>query len=151
MNIILYQMLKDKDIINKEIGVNTPQLNVAGHARDEISIESPVILVETDLDITSYNYVWIENFHRYYFIEKRRMIRTNLVEITCQEDYLYTWMSVIYSWTVDLERGQYDWNLYFKDNAFMALEGYNLNVMEFPNSLPSNKHNIIIVNGGRSS
>lgn len=149
MNIILYQMLKDKDIINKEIGVNTPQLNVAGHARDEISIESPVLLVETDLDITSYNYVWIENFHRYYFIEKRRMIRNNLVEITCQEDYLYTWMSVIYSWTVDLERGQYDWNLYFKDNAFMALEGYNLNVINFPHSLPDTKHNIIIVNGGR--
>lgn len=144
-------MLKDKDIINKEIGANTPSLNVAGHARDEISIESPVILVETDLDITSYNYVWIENFHRYYFIEKRRMIRNNLVEITCQEDYLYTWMSEIYSWTVDLERGQYDWNLYFKDNAFMALEGYNLNVLEFPNSLPFSKHNIIIVNGGRNN
>lgn len=144
-------MLKDKDIINKEIGANTPSLNVAGHARDEISIESPVILVETDLDITSYNYVWIENFHRYYFIEKRRMIRNNLVEITCQEDYLYTWMSEIYSWTVDLERGQYDWNLYFKDNAFMALEGYNLNVINFPHSLPNTKHNIIIVNGGRST
>ena len=144
-------MLKDRNIINKEIGANTPSLNVAGHARDEISIESPVLLVETDLDITSYNYVWIENFHRYYFIEKRRMIRNNLVEITCQEDYLYSWISTIYSWTVDLERGQYDWNLYFKDNAFMALEGYNLNVMEFPNNLPSNKHNIIIVNGGRSS
>ena len=142
-------MLKDKDIINKEIGGNTPSLNVAGHARDEISIESPVILVETDLDITSYNYVWIENFHRYYFIEKRRMIRNNLVEITCQEDYLYTWMAEIYSWTVDLERGQYDWNLYFKDNAFMALEGYNLNVINFPHSLPDSKHNIIIVNGGR--
>ena len=144
-------MLKDRNIINKEIGANTPSLNVAGHARDEISIESPVLLVETDLDITSYNYVWIENFHRYYFIEKRRMIRNNLVEITCQEDYLYSWINTIYSWTVDLERGQYDWNLYFKDNAFMALEGYNLNVMEFPNNLPSNKHNIIIVNGGRSS
>ena len=142
-------MLKDRDIINKEIGDNTSQLNVAGHARDEISIESPVILVETDLDITSYNYVYIENFHRYYFIENRRMIRTNLVEITCQEDYLYTWMNEIYSWTVDLERGQYDWNLYFKDNAFMALEGHNLNVMEFPNSLPATKHNIIIVNGGK--
>ena len=149
MNIILYQMLKDRNIINKEIGANTPSLSVAGHARDEISIESPVILVETNLDITSYNYVYIENFHRYYFIEKRRMIRTNLVEITCQEDYLYTWMSEIYSWTVDLERGQYDWNLYFKDEAFMALEGHNLNVLEFPNSLPQDKHNILIVNGGR--
>ena len=149
MNIILYQMLKDRDIINKEIGANTPSLNVAGHARDEISIESPVLLVETDLDITSYNYVWIENFHRYYFIEKRRMIRNNLVEITCQEDYLYSWMSEIYSWTVDLERGQYDWNLYFKDNEFMALEGHNLNVLEFPYSLPNGKHNILIVNGGR--
>mgnify|MGYP003411621719 FL=1 len=142
-------MLKDRNIINKEIGANTPSLSVAGHARDEISIESPVILVETNLDITSYNYVYIENFHRYYFIEKRRMIRTNLVEITCQEDYLYTWMSEIYSWTVDLERGQYDWNLYFKDEAFMALEGHNLNVLEFPNSLPQDKHNILIVNGGR--
>ena len=149
MNITLYKQTKDRDIIEKKL---TEAFNFTAYARKEFDIENPVIVVEISAaDITKYNYVYIEDFHRYYFINNHRALRTGLYELECEEDYLYTWKESVYSWTVELERAQYDWNLYFKDNAFMALEGHNLNVIEFPNSLPSTKHNIIIVNGGRSA
>lgn len=147
MNITLYKQTKDRDIIEKKL---TDAFNFTAYARKEFDIENPVIVVEISAaDITKYNYVYIEDFHRYYFINKHRALRTGLYELECEEDYLYTWKESVYSWTVELERAQYDWNLYFKDGEMMCIEGHNLNVLEFPNSLPTTKHNILIVNGGR--
>lgn len=147
MNITLYKQTKDRDIIEKKL---TNAFNFTAYARKEFDIENPVITVESNVaDITKYNYVYIEDYHRYYFINKHRALRTGLYELDCEEDYLYTWKESVYSWTVELERAQYDWNLYFKDSEMMCIEGHNLNVLEFPNSLPTTKHNILIVNGGR--
>lgn len=147
MNITLYKQTKDRDIIEKKL---TEAFNFTAYARKEFDIENPVITVESNVaDITKYNYVYIEDYHRYYFINKHRALRTGLYELECEEDYLYTWKESVYSWTVELESGQFDWNLYFKDNSFMALEGHNLNILEFPNELPQAKTNILIVNGGR--
>lgn len=150
MNITLYKMKKDRLIINKDIENNTTALPLTAYARGEFDIENPVITIDSDnASITQYNYVYIEEYNRYYFVTRRKCVRTGVYEFSCEEDYLTSWKNTIYKWTVELERGQYDYNLYFKDEAFMALEGHNLNILEFPNALPNGKHNILIVNGGR--
>lgn len=150
MNITMYKMTKDRLIINKDIENNNTGVAMTAYARGEFDIENPIITVDSAAsNITLYNYVYIEDYNRYYFVTRHKCVRTGIYELTCEEDYLYTWKNTIYNWTVELERGQYDYNLYFKDEAFMALEGHNLNVLEFPNALPNGKHNILIVNGGR--
>lgn len=146
MNITLYVQTKDRDIIEKNL---TSAQSYIGQARGEISIESPVITIISSVSLINFNYCFIKEFNRYYFIDSKKLVRNNVWEFTLSEDYLYTWRDMIYTWTVELERAQYDWNLYFKDGEMMCIEGHNLNVLEFPNSLPTTKHNILIVNGGR--
>lgn len=146
MNITLYVQTKDRDIIEKNL---TSAQHYIGQARGEISIESPVITIISSVSLINFNYCFIEEFNRYYFIDSKNLVRNNVWEFTLSEDYLYSWRNSIYSWTVELERAQYDWNLYFKDGEMMCIEGHNLNVLEFPNSLPTTKHNILIINGGR--
>ena len=146
MNITLYVQTKDRDIIEKNL---TSAQSYVGQARGEISIENPVITIISSVSLINFNYCFIEEFNRYYFIDSKKLVRNNVWEFTLSEDYLYTWRNMIYTWTVELERAQYDWNLYFKDGEMMCIEGHNLNVLEFPNSLPTTKHNILIVNGGR--
>lgn len=146
MNITLYVQTKDRDIIEKNL---TSAQSYVGQARGEISVESPVITIISSVSLIKFNYCFIEEFNRYYFIDSKKLVRNNVWEFTLSEDYLYTWRNMIYTWTVELERAQYDWNLYFKDGEMMCIEGHNLNVLEFPNSLPTTKHNILIVNGGR--
>lgn len=146
MNITLYVQTKDRDIIEKNL---TSAQSYVGQARGEISIENPVITIISSVSLINFNYCFIEEFNRYYFIDSKKLVRNNVWEFTLSEDYLYSWRNMIYTWTVELERAQYDWNLYFKDGEMMCIEGHNLNVLEFPNSLPTTKHNILIVNGGR--
>lgn len=146
MNITLYVQTKDRDIIEKNL---TSAQSYVGQARGEISIENPVITIISSISLINFNYCFIEEFNRYYFIDSKKLVRNNVWEFTLSEDYLYSWRNMIYTWTVELERAQYDWNLYFKDGEMMCIEGHNLNVLEFPNSLPTTKHNILIVNGGR--
>lgn len=128
MTIKLYKQLKDRDIIEKKL---TEEVSFVGAARDEIDVESPVILIESTSNLTAYNYVYIEDFARYYFIEKHRIIRTNLWEFTLQEDYLYTWKDIIYTWNVQLERAQYLYNMYLNDGQLSQMAGNNFTQWNF--------------------
>lgn len=128
MTIKLYKQLKDRDIVEKKL---TEEISFTGYTRDEIDVESPVILIESTSDLTAYNYVYIEEFSRYYFIEKHRIIRNNLWEFTLQEDYLYTWKDTMYSWTVQLERAEGLYNTYFNDNRMQQVAGNNITTWKF--------------------
>jgi hypothetical protein len=131
LTIKLYKQLKDRDIIEKKL---TEEISFTGHARDEIDVESPVILIESSSDLAAYNYVYIEEFTRYYFIEKHRIIRNNLWEFTLQEDYLFSWKDIIYTWNVQLERAQYLYNMYLNDGQLSQMAGNNFTQWNFKNS-----------------
>lgn len=152
MTIKLYKQLKDRDIIEKKL---TEEISFVGAARDEIDVETPVILIESASNLTAYNYVYIEDFNRYYFIEKHRIIRTNLWEFTLQEDYLYTWKDTMYSWTVQLERAEGLYNTYFNDNKMQQVAGNNITTWKFTDPATGNstgfsdaEHFYILTAGG---
>lgn len=130
MTIKLYKQTKDQDIIIKNL---TEEVSFVGAARDEIDVESPVILIESASNLATYNYVYIEEFARYYFIEKHRIIRTNLWEFTLREDYLYTWKNTIFTWTVQLERAQKPGqaNMYLNDGTLSQMAGNNFTQWNF--------------------
>lgn len=131
MNITLYKQTKDRDIIEKKL---TEAFNFTAYARKEFDIENPVITVESAVaDITKYNYVYIEDYHRYYFINKHRALRTGLYELECEEDYLYTWKDTVYTWVVQLERAQKSGNvnMYLNDSALSQMSGNNFTQWNF--------------------
>lgn len=67
---------------------------IIGEFKDIVSVEKPTILIEGN-QLLNANYIYIQELQRYYFINEPKLIRGNMFEIECSEDYLYSWKTRI--------------------------------------------------------
>lgn len=70
-------------------------VDLAGNLRDECDIINPVINIVGMKPNDTFNYCYIPEFSRYYFITDKKVITTSVVEISLHEDVLQTWSQYI--------------------------------------------------------
>lgn len=92
MVIKLYRTRSEKNSISKSL---QSELSLEGTLRDETSIKNPVLRVVGDTSIVSYNYVYIESFSRYYFVNDIISVRTGLWELYLTVDVLMSFKAEI--------------------------------------------------------
>lgn len=98
----------------------------------------------------NYNYMYIEEFGRYYFIDEILSVRTNIWTIKATVDVLMSFKNDILLSDVILDKVEDETaaNLYLDDGSFvMDSRKYN-EVKEFPNGLNENGSYILICAGG---
>lgn len=123
-----------------------------GNLKDETSVTDPSFLIEktTPPIKTQYNYCYIPQFERYYFIRDFDVVHNNMWRVSCHVDVLYTYMAEILNNKVIIEKAQSasDANLYLNDGSFVVdARKYN-RVINFPGGLSETGHNILICAGG---
>ena len=91
MQIEFYKNSSEKNKIGKSI---SNKLTLSGNLRDECSITSPSILVEST-SLVNYNYCYIPEFKRYYFISDIVSVRNNLWRVSLKCDVLESFKSDI--------------------------------------------------------
>ena len=116
VKIYLYQMTSEKNAFNKTLG--TAKLTATSAILQEpTSITDPVLLIDGTLTtVFECNYCYINVFNRYYFINKMVALTTNLIELTCHVDVLYSFSAAILANTALIRRQSDNWNLYLPDN-----------------------------------
>lgn len=122
-----------------------------GSLRDESSVIDPVIMIEkNNPTLYNYNYLYIPEFKRWYYINDIISIRTDLWEIHAHVDVLYTWGADIKRMTgvADKLEDMLSANLYFDDGSFIMDSRNDIEVKEFPNGLNENGSYILICAGG---
>lgn len=85
MKIELYKSESDAKTINK---VLKNKIELEGTFREETSLISPQILIQSDPKLFLYNYMYIPDFDRYYFINNISSYRQNLIIIEARVDVL---------------------------------------------------------------
>lgn len=93
MNIILYNNRAERSAVDKTALLINP-IAMSGTLRAECSITNPVIEVQSTGLITS-NYVFIEEFNRYYFIDEITSVRNGLWRISMTVDVLMSFKTEI--------------------------------------------------------
>lgn len=91
MNINIGNFTNEKNAFPKNFNWS---LELTGALKAPSNIISPTILVECE-NPSSYNYLYIPSFNRYYFIENCVSVRTGLWEISCKCDVLQTYSTQI--------------------------------------------------------
>ena len=91
MQIKFYKNYSEKNKIGKSL---SSELTLNGNLRDECSITSPSILVEAT-SLVDYNYCYIPEFKRYYFISDITSVRNNLWRVSLKCDVLESFKSDI--------------------------------------------------------
>ena len=83
MTITAYMCTDDDHHIPKHM---TQVGTFTGSVRGEISVETPYIRIEaTNVD---FNYIYVTEFSRYYYVIDKNYLRTNIMELSCKVDVL---------------------------------------------------------------
>lgn len=99
--------------------------------KDATSILRPVIKIRTSEVITTYNYMYISEFDRYYFIDDIVSVNNGLWEISAHVDVLETYKSDILSNTAVLRRQQNKYNTYLNDPEWKVYANENVVAYKF--------------------
>ena len=145
MNITLYVNNSEKNKIGKNL---TNDFTLSGTLRDATNIINPVILIELN-EIGNYNYCYISEFNRYYFITDITIIRTGLFAISLMVDVLESFKTDIKNLSVILLNTQnVGSNNYLLSQVFRNNVKSKTDILNFPNGLNDSGEFILITAGG---
>lgn len=150
MNIILYVTGSERHAIRKTL---QSSLELTGALRGESSVINPSFLIELT-NPSQYNYCYIPDFNRYYFITNITSVRTNIWRIDCNVDVLMSFQSQILNLDVivsDLSIGESPVSTYFSGEQWQATVKTKTDVINFPSGLLDNGEYILITSGGIAS
>ncbi len=148
MEITLYTNNSEKNKLEKSLS-NAKKLS--GKLREESSIANPSILIQTE-NPSNFNYAYIPEFKRYYFITDTISVRANIWRISLHCDVLMSFKdsnkstSIILSDTETTGQTNYisgeQWIRNVKDTT---------EIINFPKNLPIKGEYILITAGGPGS
>lgn len=145
MNITLYVNHSEKNKIDKNL---TNDFSLSGSLRDATNIVNPVILIEIN-EISNYNYCYISDFKRYYFITDITVIRTGLFAISLMVDVLESFKTDIKNLSVILLNTQnVGLNNYLPSQVFRNNVKSKTDIINFPSGLNNSGEFILITAGG---
>lgn len=114
------------------------------------SILQPVILIKSNDDIFNYNYMKIELFNRYYFIDDIVSVNNSIWEVSGHVDVLETYKNEILANSAIMEGSEeVRINKYLPDeNIFITNCKRLTNILNFPQGLSDTGEFILITAGG---
>lgn len=151
MQISLFKCTAEKNRVDKSEFI-TGRFAINGVLKNKTSLINPVITIEkTSNPITyDYNYMYIDEFKRWYFITDIVNVNNVMWEIHGDVDVLQTFKNDILSARVILDKveNETQGNLYLDDGSFiMDTRKYNT-VIPFSSGLNNNGSYILICAGG---
>ena len=148
MTVDLCNNLSETNIINKNIIVVSD--NVSCTVKGNISIETPILILAYDSDVTGINYVVIPDFGRSYFITDIINLTGGRYEIRCKVDVLESFKSQILALPVIIDKQQNVSlaNTYLDDGSFITENKEFNTVINFPSGFNDAGEYILITAGG---
>lgn len=134
MTIMLYQNHSEMNRVDKSI---TLMDTLDGTLRESCSILEPSVTVRLSYAPKFINYMFIEEFERYYFITDIVSISSDLWVISGHVDVLGTYKTWIRNLYAIVNRQENSYNLYLDDDKFLINAQRKIWTKAFPNSAPA--------------
>lgn len=145
MDIKLYKNHSEKNKINKNL---TGEVEYSGTLRDETSVINPVVLLHAE-NPSLYNYAYIPQFHRYYYIRDIASVRNGLWRVSLTVDPLMSFKTDILELNVILSDTETAGvSNYYSGNQWRTLVKAKTDIIRFSNGLLNNGEYVLITAGG---
>ena len=144
MEINFYKNLSEKNKIGKDL---QNMLSLNGNLREESSVINPTILVEHS-NLSVYNYAYIPDFNRYYFVSEITSVRNGLWRVSLSVDVLESFKSNILnlSCIIDKQQNQsYSNNI--DDGSYINKADSFIEIANYQNGFNSSGEFILITAG----
>jgi len=145
MVIVLGTISDESNKLNKTIS-NTVNFN--GTLRQETSVINPSVLIEAE-NLSCFNYMYIYEFGRYYFITDIVSVRNGLWRITGKVDVLMSFKDGIETCPIILANTEITLlDKYMSGEMWKARVKSKTDIINFPSGLNSTGEYILITSGG---
>ena len=146
MEIKLYKTSSPRKKLVKDL---TDGITLTGTLRGQSSIMSPSLQIQ-DMSVVGYNYCYISDFGRYYYINGINALRANLFELSLGVDVLMTYAVAIRSNAAIVDKVQnfgaaYN---YINDGSFVNSNRMKQDIINFPHGFNADGEYILITAGG---
>ena len=136
---------------NRVVKVLTDEKRLSGELRNQTSVLNPTIRIESADNISGYNYCYISEFGRYYYITDIVSVRTNCWVISLRCDVLMSYKDEIQSMNVILNNTQETGlSNYLASPNWVSLVKTKTYIKVFPSGLSEQGEFILITAGGDS-
>lgn len=144
MDIKLYKISDDNEKINKSLGSGLEFSNVS--IKETTDVTRPVVRITTSTNLSKYNYMYIEHYGRYYYIERIETTPTGLWVLYTRCDVLMSYKSQILALDGTVTRAESLYNGYLNDPEYKSLAFRKIVTKQFPNAMTSD--NLILITIG---
>lgn len=136
---------------NRVVKVLTDEKQLSGELRNQTSVLNPSIRIESADNISTYNYAYISEFGRYYYITDIVSVRTNCWVVSFRCDVLMSYKDEIQGLNVILDNTQETGlSNYLSSSNWVSLVKTKTDIKAFPSGLSEQGEFILITAGGDS-
>ena len=136
---------------NRVVKTLTDEKQLSGELRNQTSVLNPSIRIESADNISTYNYAYISEFGRYYYITDIVSVRTNCWVVSLRCDVLMSYKDEIHGLNVILDNTQETGlNNYLSSPNWVNLVKTKTDIKVFPSGLSEQGEFILITAGGDS-
>lgn len=137
VSLTTYTMRCERNRVNKLNFLDNERV-ITGTFRDNCNMLSPVVILElpyeSDAMVIDFNYVYIEQLGRFYFVENINFLHRNLYEVYLRVDVLSSYRLEIMQQKAFIERNENDYDLELKDEREIVYPTYDIDTFEYENS-----------------
>lgn len=145
MEIVIGTIADEKNKLNKTFN---NQRTYRGNLRQEASITNPQIIIEAE-NLSLFNYMYIPQFGRYYYITDIVSIRNNLWSVFGKVDVLMSFKDGILSCPVVLSDSEItEQESYMSGDVWRSTVKTKTDIINFPSGLRDTGEYILITSGG---
>ena len=136
---------------NRVVKTLTDEKQLSGELRNQTSVLNPSIRIESADNISAYNYAYISEFGRYYYITDIVSVRTNCWTVSLRCDVLMSYKDEIQGLNVILNNTQENGlSNYLASPNWVNLVKTKTDINVFPYGLSEQGEFILITAGGDS-
>lgn len=132
-DINLYKNSAEPNKVDKTAELSTVG-TISGVLRQECSLINPEIIIQYDKP-PDFNYCYIANFGRYYYVENIVSMRQNLWRMRLRCDVLMTYKTQILNLTARIARQQYTYSYRQIDSEIPFTNDPEITIQDIPNNL----------------
>lgn len=146
MEIKLYKTSSPRKKLVKDL---TDEITLVGTLRAQSSVMSPTFTVQ-DTSVVGYNYCYIPDFGRWYYINGIDALRANLYELSLGMDVLMTYATEIRNNTAIIDRAESGTtaNVYIDNGTFINTSKLETATYNFSGGFNDTPEYILITAGG---
>lgn len=116
--------------------------------KEDTSVDNPIIVIDSEIDLSNYNYAYIPSLNRYYYKGECVLLTGGYYELQLHSDPLMSFKEGVLNIEGIIDKAEAGGNLYINDGSWKTQSNEFIEIKNFSNGFNDSGEFILITAGG---